>query len=173
VTAPEQAQDWREAIALYYPRVRAWFAHVLDDRAAVDDLTQEVFVRLCDRLTKGEVMHHPWGFIKVMARHVFLEYLRTQKKQRGLLPLDEQVAADGLPQPAEVVARKEVSEAIPRLLVHLPVAHRHILVGRYFLGLTVREIAEAMGIAASTVLEWHNRAVCRLRRLALDQGITL
>ncbi len=170
---PKEKQDWRDSLELYYPRVRGWFGHVLADKAEVDDLTQEVFVRLCDRLTRGEVVRSPWNFIKVTARNVFMEHLRARRKQNALLPLDEEMTADRLPQPAQVHARQEMLEAIPQLLIHLAEDQRYILVGRYFLGLTVRELAEAMGIAASTVIERHTRAVRQLRQLAVSRGITL
>jgi RNA polymerase sigma factor (sigma-70 family) len=169
----EHAQDWREALALYYPRVRAWFTRVLADQTAVDDLAQEVFVRLCDRLTKGEVMLDPWSFIKVVAKNVFMEHLRARKKQMGLRPLDAEIVADKLPHPAEVCAQLEASKAIPQLLTHLTESDRYIVAGRYSLGMTVRELAEVMGTSVSTVVERHNRALCQLRRLALNLGISL
>lgn len=166
-------QGWKESLALYYPRVRGWFAHVLTDQAAVDDLTQEVFVRLCDRLQAGEVVLTPWNYIKVIARNVFMEHLRAQRKQKAFLPLGERVVADPDPQPGEICARTEASAAIPLLLGHLSVDQRYILVGRYFLGLTVRELAGAMGTSPSTIMERHNRALCQLRKLALGKGVTL
>jgi RNA polymerase sigma factor (sigma-70 family) len=169
----EAAQDWRETLAHYYPHVRAWFSHVLIERTAVEDLTQEVFVRICDRFAKGEAVLNPWNFIKVTARNVFMEHLRAQRHQKAFLPMEEGIAVDELPEASEVCAHQEASEAIPQLLAHLRGAQRYILVGRYFLGLTVRELAEAMGTAASTVVERHNRAVCQLRKLALSRGISL
>lgn len=172
-TVVEHSQDWRELLGLYYPRVRSWFTYVLLDRTAVDDLTQEVFVRLCGQLTKGEVMLNPWSYIKTIARNVFMEHLRAEKKRKTFVPLSGEITGKRLPAPDEICANQEASEAIPQLLGHLPVAQRCILVGRYFLGLTVNELAEAMGTAASTVVERHGRAVCQLRRLALSRGITV
>ncbi len=169
----KQAQDWREILALYYPRVRGWFGHVLSDQAAVDDLTQEVFVRLCDRLTKGEVMLNPWSFIKVVAKNVFLEHLGERKRQKGFLSLNEEVTYGAMPRPEDVCFHEEAMEAVPRLLGRLPEVSRYILVGRYFLGLTAREMAEALGTVVSVITYRHNRAVCQLRELAVEQGITL
>ena len=169
----EHTQDLREALTLYYPRVRGWFARVLADQAAVDDLAQEVFVRLCARLAKGEALLNPWNFIKVMAKNVFMEHLRTQKRRKGLLPLDDLTASDRFPQPEEICAREEISAAIPRLLVHLAEADRYIMAGKYTMGMTVRELAEVLGTSASTVVERHNRALSQLRRLAVSHGISL
>lgn len=167
------AQEWREALTRYYPRVRAWFVHVLADRAAVDDLTQEVFVRLVRRLNTGEMLLEPWSFIKVTARNVFMEHLRAQRKRKAFDVVEDAEAVDPLPQPAEVCAHQEALEAIPNLLGHLSASHRTILVGRYFMGMTVRELAEALGIAAATVVERHHAALCTLRKLSLDRGLSL
>lgn len=173
VTVAEQVQDWRPTLALYYPRVRAWFAHVLGDRAAVEDLSQEVFVRLCERLDGGEVMLDPWSYIKTIARNVFMEHLRAQIRQKSIHPLDEADTGSAPVEPTETCARMEATEAVPELLADLSATQRCVVVGRYFLDMTVRELAKSIGTSASTVVEQHHRAICRLRKLALDRGIDL
>jgi RNA polymerase sigma factor (sigma-70 family) len=172
LTVAEKAQDWRQALALYYPRVRGWYARVLTDQAAAEDLAQEVFVRLCQQLAKGEVMANPWNYIKAVARNVFLEHLRAKKRQKKFHALDELGAVTALSGPAETCSQ-ELLEAVPPLLAHLSAAQRFLLVGRFYLGMTVRELAKTTGTSASTVVEHQNRALCRLQELASNRGIEL
>jgi RNA polymerase sigma factor (sigma-70 family) len=170
-----QEQDWKDALAHYYPRVRGWYRHVLADPAAVDDLTQEVFVRLYDQLTKGEVevLMNPWKYIKVMCKNVFLEHLKSQSSRLAVLALAEESTTSGFTEPAETYAYRQALEAVPQLLDQLPATHRGVLVGCYFLGLTAREMADAMGTTPSNIAHRHSRALCQLRKMAVEQGIAL
>jgi RNA polymerase sigma factor (sigma-70 family) len=167
------ADDWKKSLARDYPRVRGWFAHVVADPGTVEDLSQEVFVRLYDRVTSGEVVVNPWNYVKVIARHVFLEHLRAQRKEKEFRQLDEQSVAAAILSPMERCALEELTGLIPRLLSELSVSQRTVLVGLYFLGMTVRELSQAMGASASTVVDRHNLAMRELRRLALQRGIEL
>ena len=167
------ADDWRRSLARDYPRVRGWFAHVVTDPSAVEDLAQEVFVRLYDRVTSGEVVVNPWNYIKVIARNVFLEHLRAQRREKEFRQLDDEPLPAASPGPLERCARIELTEAIPELLSGLSVSERTVLVGLYFLGMTVRELAQAVGASASTVVDRHNRAMRELRKLALQRGMEL
>ena len=139
----------------------------------VEDLAQEVFVRLYDRVTTGEAVVNPWNYIKVIAKHVFLEHLRAQRREKEFRQLDEELAVTAHAGPLEKCALEELTGAIPQLLAELSVTERTVLVGLYFLGMTVRELAEAVGASASTVLDRHNRGMRELRRLALERGIEL
>jgi RNA polymerase sigma-70 factor (ECF subfamily) len=165
--------DWRESLARDYPRVRGWFSHVVTDRGAVEDLSQEVFVRLYDRVTSGEAVVNPWNYVKVIARNVFLEYLRAQRREKGYRSLDEESVVATHSDPVEYCASEELAAAIPQLLGELSTPQRTVLVGVYFLGMTIRELAQAIGASASTVVERHHRAMCELRKLALHRGIEL
>jgi len=173
VTVAEHEQNWREATVRYYPRVRGWYARVLTDQAAMEDLAQEVFVRLYGQFARQEVMDNPWNYIKVMARNVFLEHLRAQRKQRAVRPLDEAAAASTSTGPSEICSQEELLQAIPGLLDHLSTAQRSLVVGRYFLDMTMRDLAKAAGTSVSTVADRHSQALCRLRELALNRGIEL
>jgi RNA polymerase sigma factor (sigma-70 family) len=172
-TVAEQEERWREATVLYYPRVRGWYARVLTDQAAIEDLAQEVFVRLYDQFAKGESMTNTWNYLKVMARNVFLEHLRARKRQRALRPLNEAAAASTSAGPAEICQQEELSQAVPELLDRLSAPQRALLVGRYFFGMTMRDLAQTAGTSASTVVDHHNRALCRLRELAVNRGVEL
>ena len=167
------ADDWKRALARDYPRVRGWFAHVVTDPGTVEDLSQEVFVRLYDRITSGEVVVNPWNYIKVIARNVFMEHLRAQRREKEFRQLDSEPVEAARAGPMEHCALEEVTEAIPELLSALPPSQRTVLVGLYFLGMTVRELALAVGASASTVVDRHNRGMRELRTLALQRGIEL
>jgi RNA polymerase sigma-70 factor (ECF subfamily) len=167
------ADDWRSSLARDYPRVRGWFAHVVTDPGAVEDLSQEVFVRLYDRVTSGEVVVNPWNYIKVIARNVFMEHLRARRREKDFRQLDEATVPAAHPGPVDHCAWQELTGAIPQLLAELSVSERTVLVGLYFFGMSVREMSQAVGASASTIMERHNRGMRELRKLALDRGIEL
>lgn len=102
--------------------LRAYFAQRLADSHAVDDLTQEVFLRIhrgLDSLTDADRIG-PWVFR--IARNVFADHLRRRKPQAEL---DEsQLTADSQ---NDQVLEKRIGRCLRSMLDYLPDDYRRAI----------------------------------------------
>lgn len=147
--------------------VRRLIAGMLGDVADVDDLTQDVFVRLIEhlpRMTAAESLR-PWLYRTALNR--VRDHLRRRRVRKwfslGRLPELELVDR------AEERADKKIErdETVERLRVEirrLRPAHREVVVLRDLIGLSPTEAGEVLGIAPQVVNDRLYRARRELAR---------
>lgn len=114
------------------------------NRADVDDISQEVFLRLL-RYNPGELVEHPQAYILKMASNVAAEWAMRARSAR---PHDAQwleglASDDELPE--EATARSKMQEEVERAVNTLGPRHREILKLQFHEGLGYVEIAERIG----------------------------
>jgi RNA polymerase sigma-70 factor (ECF subfamily) len=132
------------------------------------EITQETFVTALARIRdfdpeRGEML--PW--LTYMARNAIRKALRHQSRNRPLLEpwrqLDRPTAAaladlEAAPLPDEIVEREETAEMVRSALSTLSARHQRALRQRYFLQLSVREMAEHEGVSEGAVRVLLHRA---------------
>ena len=129
------------------------------DRAAADDMAQECFVRLYDKLDQydAERPFRPW--LMRLVTNTCLNWLRREKRhQRDASVLDEEVAAlaggsrsQPATDPAEAAASREAHEQVRQAVAELPAEYKSVIGLRYFEGLEYAEIANALAVPLGTV----------------------
>lgn len=164
-----------EKLAVLFERYQTmlfnFFLRLTGNRAASEDLVQEVFMRVLKYRAgyQGDSRFNVWLF--QIARNAHIDHLR---KQKAAVPLDEQYAETPSrePLPAAVYEAGEEAELVRRALDSLPVHKREILVLFRFQNLKLREIAELTGVQVGTVKAQVHRALKDLSRayLALQGG---
>jgi RNA polymerase sigma-70 factor (ECF subfamily) len=90
---------------------------------------------------------------------------RSYEESSGVDGIDRNSAKRGVsdgPDPAEVAARRELSERLERTIDRLPDTYRIPLVLHYFHGLSFRQIADALELPLATVAHRHRRALEKL-----------
>ena len=136
---------------------------VLHDRAAAEDVVQDVFTRLCTRdyLAAGG---NPLAYVRTAVVNGCRSALRRTsaagragERQNLLAPVAAGSAED------EVLLAEDRRQVIAALQA-LPARRREVLVLRYWLGLTDTEIAEVLGISRATVSSTAARALAVLAR---------
>src|SRR5437764_11549277 len=126
----------------------------------VEDLTQDVFVRLCKddfRLLRTDdparASLSPW--ITIVARSTARDGLRRRRAEA--VPLDAVPEAQLAIDPVEPVQKLKLPEAL------LSPRQREILAMLYDRDMDVAEIARALGIDPQTVRSSHHKAMVKLR----------
>jgi RNA polymerase sigma-70 factor (ECF subfamily) len=143
---------------------------ITQDRAAAEDIVHNAFLRYFERpdLFDPRRPFRPW-FMRV----VINDALKAAARQKRTPSLDADQTYETLVQaleastdePEALVLRNEVRAAVRRAMEQLPPQQRAVIVQRYFLGLSEREMSSTMQIAPGTV-KWHlNQARERLRLL--------
>ncbi|TDQ46095.1 RNA polymerase sigma factor [Actinorugispora endophytica] len=146
-------------------------------RGDAEDLAAEAFLRAYRAASgygeerRAALRTRAW--IMTILMNVWRNHLRAVARRPPPDPLDD--AADP-PDAAEsveqAVERQETSGELAALLRRLPENQREAVVLRHVGGLSIGEIAEALGVAEGTAKSHVSRGLSRLRALAagLDQG---
>jgi RNA polymerase sigma-70 factor (ECF subfamily) len=151
---------WNAFVRRYGGLVVAAVRGVAMAHADVEDLTQEVFVRLCKddfRLLRSydpaRASLSTW--ITIVARSTARDGLRRRRPEG--VPLDAVPEAQLAIDPVEPVQKLKLPEAL------LSPRQRQILAMLYDQEMDVAEIAHALGIDPQTVRSAHHKAMVKLR----------
>lgn len=118
-------------------------------RADVDDISQEVFLRLL-RYNKEELVQHPQAYLFRMASNVAAEWSIAARARK---PHDSKWLADlpGGDLPEDAAARVKAEEEMERAINTLPPRQREILKLQFYEGLAYAQIAERLGTTPRAV----------------------
>lgn len=122
------------------------------DRAAAEDLTQDVYVGTLAAAKRGAIADVSVGYFTTAARHRFIDRVRSEQREENRLRL---VAST--PEP-------DGMSLAPALLADLPERERAMLVLRYVDDMTVAQAADELGISTHAAESLAARAMRRLRR---------
>jgi RNA polymerase sigma-70 factor (ECF subfamily) len=166
----------REAFAhlyrRYYGRTYRLAYGMTGDRAAAEDLTQEVFMRVYERLAQfqGRARFSTW-FYRVTINHCLRRRERAAAV-RAETSIEDRPEPGGAPGVEDDILREQVHEQVHRALLSLRPAPRMIVVLKDIEGLSYLEIAERMNCSEGTVASRLNRARRLLgRKLAHLKGV--
>jgi RNA polymerase sigma factor (sigma-70 family) len=139
-----------DLVARYQDVVCAVSYSSTGDRVLSEDVAQETFIaawRQLDRLRSSQRLR-PWlcGIARNLARTA-----RKRRRREPLVDADDQIAeTDG---PYDVAARGDVERVVREALARIPYAYREALVLYYREDLSIREIAETLGVSETTVMQ--------------------
>ena len=169
----------RGAIAVlverYYRPLFSYLFRLTDgDRATAEDLLQDTFTRLLTR--RSYVAGRP---LKPWVYAIATNLVRDQRRQLARRGATEDVdcAADvaDAEDASEALVRSEDERAIRAAIGSLGVEQRAAIVLRYYQGLSLSEIAQALGVPVGTVKSRLSIGTRRLRELLkpfLDDAIS-
>jgi len=145
---------------LYSEKIFRTCFRILGDRAAAEDQTQEVFLRVFEQIQRfaGRSRFSTWLYRLTV--NLTLNRLRSRKrrllKMLGMDFLEGKPAIE--PAPDRQVLRKEQADTVHEMLSGLSVEHRTVLVLREIEELSYSEISEVLEIPQGTVMSRLHRA---------------
>jgi RNA polymerase sigma factor (sigma-70 family) len=139
----------------YEPIVRS-LTLVFGDRGRAEDAAQAAFERAYRKWRTVSEMHRPGTWVYVVALRDARRAMARDERVSSDLPIEDP-AVDGIEDFAVT------SLSIQYALAQLPLRQRAAVVLRYLGGLSVAEVAEAMGCAEGTVKATLHAALLRLR----------
>jgi RNA polymerase sigma-70 factor (ECF subfamily) len=129
------------------------------DRAQAEDLTQDVWLALVEELRRGRTERADIRWLITVARSRFLDAARRERRRQSKLELiRREQPRDDEPSEGDVLDR----------LDRLQPLHRAVLVLRYVDGLSVPEVATAIGRKLTPTNSLLARARAELRRVSGD-----
>jgi RNA polymerase sigma-70 factor, ECF subfamily len=149
-----------DALRLLYLRyadnVYAYVRSMIPDEHEAEDVTQTVFARLPRRLQRYEPRQVPFGsWITTVAHNATIDHLRAKR----MVPCEHVLDIET---PHEDVARDRLA-AIRDALGELSHPQREVLVLRFVVGMSVKEVAQKLGRTEQAIDALQHRARGRLR----------
>jgi RNA polymerase sigma-70 factor (ECF subfamily) len=167
---------FRQLVERHQEPVFRLVASILGPFADTDaeELTQEVFVRVHERLStfRGESRFSTW--LHRLAYNRTIERRRRARLRALHVPCEDLESSEAAPPtdgPLEAALDHERERAVAALVEGLPDVYRSVVHMRYWMDQSIGEIAEALGVPAGTVKSYLARARERLRERAKSLGI--
>jgi len=143
------------------PVVGRVLARALGPCLEIEDLTQEIFLRVFVRLPSLREPSALRGFVLSVAMNVLKWEIRRRWVGRKI-----RLSASGrLPDIEGAWADTEARHALRRcyrIFDGLPASERLAFVLRYMEGMTIDEVSAALGVSASTAKRWVNRGAAKV-----------
>lgn len=172
--------DW------YLPRIYAFVARRLADRAAAEDVTAMTFERALGAVRREDFRNDAFGgFLYRVAANAVVDHAR---RDRWTVPLgvraadgawddgDGAAGGGGAAEPDDESAVRAFTAAIDRDLLRrgierLPEQHRRVIVLKYLDGLELDELCAALGCSRSTFAVKLHRALWALRAALREEAV--
>lgn len=153
-------------------RLRAFIAKRVADDAAVDDLLQEVFLKIHDKIDQVQDPRRLVSWIFTVTRHVIIDYYRTSHRQRelpaGLATDVESLMAAGEPKDEPDEPRIQLAGCLRPMVDQLAPEYRDALRLVELDGLTQQAAASTLGLSLSGMKSRVQRGRRQLKALLHD-----
>ena len=157
-------QAFRELVDRYKDLVFGVIARSSVDRSRIEDLAQEVFLRIHRGLPyfRGEAKLTTWIFRIVLN---LLSHEGEKRRGQREVSFDDQLPSHVPRAPDRVVDDLELRDRLEKAMAKLPPHYRLLVAGHYLDEVTYEDLAEALDIPIGTVKTHLHRAKKQLRQL--------
>ncbi len=155
------AADFRQLVTDNQAMVFSIAYHSLGDRAAAEELAQDVFLQLYRHLDRMESPAHVTNWLRRVASHRSIDQIR---KRGSALEVD----LESVPEPASAPPVQDplLRDRLRKLIASLPERKRLLVILRYQEEMEFEEIARILRIPARTVRTQLFRTIALLREKA-------
>jgi len=163
-------RPFRQLVQRYHPTVFAAVRSVIGDRDDVEDVVQEVFIKMFKGLAnyRGDSKFSTW--IYRIARNESINAAR--KNVISSMPIEDAVIeAPSATRPDVQMSRSAERSDLERHLAQLDDNYRTVLELRYLGERSYAEIGETLGLPIGTVKSYIYRAKIELKRLMTKHSI--
>lgn len=133
------------------------------DRDIAKDLTQDVFIKVFNHITKGEEIVNEKAFLYAVAKNVVIDFWRKKKSVREADLPEGFMSSVASESNTEVLAEYQIFLS---LLNKLSPTDREVIVLRYVEDMSSKDMAEVLGQRENTVLVRISRATVKLKELS-------
>jgi RNA polymerase sigma-70 factor (ECF subfamily) len=135
----------------FHQRLRAYVGRRIENPEDVDDIVQDIFVRIHERIGSLEHEERVHAWIYQIARNSIIDYYRAPRRRRERLGADVELNSAYAPEPDadDPSAVEELAPCLTPLLDQLTPSYRTALELTELNGLTQREAASMQQISVS------------------------
>lgn len=160
-----KTESFRWIVERYQGPVFQMVVNLIGDRGAAEDITQEVFVTVYEKLSTHDPMRSRFStWLFVIARNKSINHLRRQRLVNKT-PAYSQVSTRD---PSEGLCQEEILQQLDTILNRLPTRQKRVFVMAEFENLPYDQIAQIECISLGTVRTRLHRAKKKIQK-ALEE----
>ncbi len=152
-----------------YPRVQRYISLFEPSGRVLDELTQDVFVRIWEKRARLTEVESFKGYLFMVTRNIVFNFIRAIKVRRKVKELDETAAVMDNDLENEMLFKQYYGMAVAAM-EKLPPGRRKVLKMSIDDGLTLDEIAAELGITRSGVKKQLYAATAFVRQYLQEHG---
>lgn len=160
-TAEIVSQIWNES----RNRIKGFIAKRIDNEADVEDVLQNVFFKIHQRLDELKDPDRLYAWVFQIARNAIIDYYRERKIA---VDSSEEVLSEIAVEPTEKDVEEEVLNWLEPMVEDLPEKYREALLLTDIQGFTQKELSEKLDISLSGAKSRVQRAREKLKENLLD-----
>ena len=168
-TASDDAEDRAQALARMVAEYQGALLRMcylyLQDASAAQDAVQETFLKAY----KGYASFHGKSTERTWLMSIAINVCRDMNRSAWLRHIDRRVTPEDVPLPAP---QDEEALALAEAIRRLPNRHRDVILLYYYQDMTIKEVAEALHAAPSTILKRLNQAKDKLKTLLTEDELS-
>lgn len=158
--ASQDTSAFGELIRRHQSQVRNFLRKLTRDDALADDLAQDCFLHVWDKI---HTFSGTGSFIGWMMKIAYTTFLQSKRKSRRYLEILEQAGREADLAPTALQGSADTELDLETLMAALNEQERVIMIFSYACGLSHREISEATEMPAGTVKSIIHRAKEKIR----------
>ena len=168
-TASDDAEDRAQALTRMVGQYQGTLLRMcylyLRDAIAAQDAVQETFLKAYKgyEAFRGESQERTW------LMSIAINVCRDMNRSAWLRHIDRRVTPEDVPLPAP---QDEEALALAEAIRRLPNRHRDVILLYYYQDMTIKEVAEALHAAPSTILKRLNQAKDKLKTLLTEDELS-
>jgi RNA polymerase sigma-70 factor (ECF subfamily) len=159
----------REAFRLIYEKyadgLLTLAANLLNDKADVEDVVQDVFISFVQSVQKFHLRGSLKSYLAACVANRSRDYLRKNKRRQNLTANRLQQATTDVKNPIQLVIRSEQLQKLSRAVAELPYEQRETIVLRLHGKLRFKAIAKLQNISVKTAQSRYRYGLDKLRSI--------
>lgn len=160
---------WEKLVDLHREAVfRLAYLH-LGDADAAEDVAQETFIRAHRALRRFDAARPMRPWLLRIARNQCHNWRRSAGRYWGAVQRFALGTVANQPKTEELAERQWDSELLREAVQRLSSSERDVIYVRYFLDMSVKDAADALGVASGTIKSRTHRALISLRALLEEE----
>ncbi|MCA9364435.1 MAG: sigma-70 family RNA polymerase sigma factor [Candidatus Moranbacteria bacterium] len=179
LTRQKNQECYQEIVKRYQKRLSAYLYHLVGNKEEVEDVLQEVFVKVYKNIKKFDVNQKFSSWIYRIAHNEAVNFLKKKTRRRlvsweDIISYKDQMALQeeqGQESSMDVWMRKERRQEVKDAIAKLPKKYRAVLALRYECVHSYQEMAEILGKPTNTVGTLLRRAKKRLVTVLNEQDV--
>ena len=161
----KKAENLTRMVTQYQGALRRMCCLYLRDRTAVEDAVQDTFLKAYKHMDtfRSESMERTW------LMSIAINTCRDMNRSAWLRHTERRITPEELPLPAEPA--DEDSLALAQAIRQLPGKHKDVILLYYYQDMTIKEVAEALHAAPSTIAKRLEQAKDKLRSMLAEDDL--
>ncbi len=161
----KKKNSWKKLYELYYPSLCNYVSRLIKNEADAADIVQRVFIRMWEMDLSFVNIETLTAYLYKAVRNSSITYIEQQKTDKKRLELFslENISENDLDDSMILMIEEEMIRELYNCIAKLPKQQAEIITlsGK---GMTVRQVAEKLGVSVNTIKTQKKRAYAFLKK---------